>query len=86
MNSLRAHKIQKGTKFIIVFSTKKVKEAFENKRMRCATLFLLYSVMGETICKFNGIRRRRNVREIETDYSEESEPKEMNIFLLRIEG
>lgn len=49
-------------------------------------MFFLYSVMSETICKFNGIRRRRNIREIEADYNEESDPKEMNIFLLRIEG
>lgn len=54
--------------------------------MRFAKMLFLYSAMGETICKFNGIRRRRNIREIETDYSEQSDPKEINIFLLRIEG
>ena len=49
-------------------------------------LYSVNNIMGETICKFNGIRRRRSIREIEADYSEESEPKEMNVILLRIEG
>ena len=54
--------------------------------MRCASILFVASVIGETICKFNGIRRKRNIREIETDFSKDSDPNAMNVFLLRIEG